>query len=105
MRWASNATFTVLEIFWTFFRIIVYWVALISLATASNMKMCLSLAYSLAVAAARQQTELRHPAGDSCKCTDQIDLVSDVASLTMKSDRGGVKGTQMIHELIVKVLQ
>lgn len=44
--------------------------------TVSNLIMRPSLACSWTVAAARQQRELSHPAGDSCKRTDQIALSS-----------------------------
>lgn len=106
-----NTTSTVFKIFCVtdMLRIIVCWVAPIWSATVSNLKTRLSLAYSSTVAAARQQTQSRHPAGDSCKRTDQIVLASaDVAALNMKSDRwnfstnnvlpnvrDGVKGTWM----------
>lgn len=63
---------------------VVCWGAPVWLVIASNLKTRPSLDDSST--AVRRQTEMFHPARDSCKRTDQIRFApADVASLNMKS--------------------
>lgn len=76
----------ILFCFWDTLLTVVCKDAPVWLVIASNLKTRPSLADSST--AARRQTEMFHPARDSCKRTDQIRFApADVASLNMKSVR------------------